>query len=239
MKRNVLSAIIVLLIGMPLHLHAQIEEMRHKFSVGFNGGANLNSVSFSPTIQQNSMMGTTFGLTARYISEKYFAMICGVQAELNFSQRGWDELFEVMDENGDPVKDNTRGYTRKMNYLDIPFLAHLAFGNENGMQFFLNLGPQVCFLLGESETFDNIDMNSLTTTQKETYHKKIQNKFDYGIAGGAGVEVSTKRAGNFLIEGRYYFALSDFYKTAKRDYFARAAHGTITVKLSYLFNLTK
>ena len=48
-----------------------------------------------------------------------------------------------------------------------------------------------------------------------------------------------KKAGSFIVEGRYYFALSDFYKTTKKDYFARAAHGTISIKLTYLFDLKK
>ncbi|GCB33767.1 hypothetical protein KGMB02408_07120 [Bacteroides faecalis] len=228
-----------LLIGLVFPASAQIGEARHNFSVGFNGGVNLNSASFTPTIKQNSLMGITGGLTARYISEKYFAMICGAQVELNFSQRGWDELFEIAGENGEPVKDTSRAYTRKLNYIDIPFLAHLAFGNEKGLQFFLNLGPQIGFLIGESEKTTNIDMNSLTNTQKAVYGGKLDNKFDYGIAGGGGVELRTKKAGSFLVEGRYYFALSDFYSTSKKDYFSRAAHGTITVKLTYLFDLKK
>ena len=82
-------------------------------------------------------------------------------------------------------------------------------------------------------------MNTLSNTQKAIYGVKIQNKFDYGITGGGGVELRTKKAGSFLVEGRYYFALSDFYSTTKKDYFARAAHGTITVKPTYLFDLKK
>lgn len=225
--------------GFTLPATAQIGEPRSNFSVGVNGGINLNSTSFTPTIKQNSLMGITGGLTARYISEKYFAMICGAQVELNFSQRGWDELFEIPGENGEMVEDPSQTYTRKMTYIDIPFLAHLAFGNERGLQFFLNLGPQVGFLIGESETIDGVDMDRLSSTQKAVYGVKIQNKFDYGIVGGGGVELRTKKAGSFIVEGRYYFALSDFYKTAKKDYFARAAHGTISVKLTYLFDLKK
>lgn len=229
----------LLLAGFTLPATAQIGEPRSNFSVGVNGGINLNSTSFTPTIKQNSLMGITGGLTARYISEKYFAMICGTQVELNFSQRGWDELFEIPGDNGEMVEDPTQTYTRKMTYIDIPFLAHLAFGNERGLQFFLNLGPQVGFLIGESETIDGVDMDRLSSTQKAVYGVKIQNKFDYGIVGGGGVELRTKKAGSFIVEGRYYFALSDFYKTAKKDYFARAAHGTISVKLTYLFDLKK
>ena len=92
----------LLLTGFTLPAAAQIGEARSNLSVGINGGVNLNSVSFTPTIKQNSLMGITGGLTARYISEKYFAMICGAQVELNVSQRGWDQLFETisLDANG-------------------------------------------------------------------------------------------------------------------------------------------
>ena len=192
----------LLLTGLVFPATAQIGEPRSNFSVGVNGGVNLNSASFTPTIKQNSLMGITGGLTARYISEKYFAMICGAQVELNISQRGWDELFEMEDENGQTIKVPGKTYTRKMTYVDIPFLAHLAFGRERGLQFFVHAGPQIGFLIGESETIEGIDMNTLSNTQKAIYGVKIQNKFDYGITGGGGVELRTKKAGSFLVEGR-------------------------------------
>ncbi|MBP1615757.1 MAG: putative conserved exported protein [Bacteroidetes bacterium] len=205
---------------------AQIGEMRTNFAIGINGGTNFSSVSFSPSIKQTSLSAFTGGLTARYITEKYFAMICGIQLELNYSQRGWNEVIE----------ENTDTYSRNMNYLEIPFLAHLAFGKDHGAQFFLNLGPQIAFLLNEkenkSESFSPISRTS------EQYGKMAENKFDYGIAGGGGLELKTK-AGNFLVEGRYYFALSDFYKTTKKDYFSRAAHSVLSARVTYLFDITK
>ena len=231
----------LLLTGFTLSATAQIGEARSNFSVGINGGVNLNSVSFTPTIKQNSLMGITGGLTARYISEKYFAMICGAQVELNFSQRGWDQLFEIPGENGDMVEDPTQIYTRKMSYIDIPFLAHLAFGNERGLQFFIHAGPQIGFLLSDSEKIDGnweeVIANGANIVT-EQHGKPIDNKFDYGITGGAGIELRTK-AGNFLVEGRYYYALSDFYNSTKKDYFSRSAHGIITAKITYLFDLKK
>lgn len=223
-----------------LPVSAQIGEMRNNFAIGFNAGVNLNKVSFNPSVKQNNLPGATGGLTARYISEKYFSMICGAQLELNISQRGWDERFETTDANGLSVKDPTRTYTRKLTYVDIPFLAHLAFGKDNGFQFFLHAGPQIGFLLGKgTETMVNIDTENLTNTQKALYGVDLDYNFDYGIAGGGGLELRSRKLGNFIVEGRYYFALSDFYRTSKKDYFARAAHSTITVKLTYLFDLTK
>ena len=223
----------VLLIGIAFPAMAQIGEMRHNFAIGINGGVNLNKVSFQRKIKQSMPMGITGGLTARYISEKYFAMICGAQVELNFSQRGWEEAFEL----ADGTKDLSRSYSRNMNYIDIPFLAHLAFGKDYGVQVFINLGPQVGFLIGESEKASGWTAEQIASAKE--YGKKIENKFDYGITGGGGLEVRSKKAGSFLLEGRYYFALSDFYHTSKKDDFDRAAHSTISIKLTYLFDLKK
>ena len=211
------------------HAQAQLGDLRNNFAVGINGGVNMNSVSFSPTVKQNSLMGITGGITARYISEKYFSMICGAQLEVNFSQRGWDEFYEDFPD----LK-----YTRTMNYVEIPFLAHIAFGKEpRGIQFFIHAGPQIGFFLSDSATFsDNWDTVSGGVTEQ---HKlPVEHKFDYGIAGGAGFELRTK-AGNFIVEGRYYYALSDFFGNTKKDYFGRSAHMGPSIKIGYLFDITK
>lgn len=176
-----------LLAGMcALPASAQVGEQRHNFSVGINGGINLNSVSFSPRVRQSNLMGINGGLTARYISEKYFSMICGAQIELNFSQHGWDEFYQDYPE---------LQYTRKMNYVEIPFLAHLAFGKDRGLQFFIHAGPQIGFFLGDSYTISG-DWDNDTGITVEQHDKAVDNKFDYGITGGAGIELRTK-AGNF------------------------------------------
>lgn len=235
-KQNKLMKRILLLlllgcIGLP-GAYAQMGEMRNNLSVGVNAGINLNSVSFQPSVKQKNLQGINGGLTLRYISEKYFNMICGAQLELNFSQHGWDEYYEDFPD---------LQYTRKMNYVEIPFLAHLAFGREKGLQFFLHMGPQIGFFLSDSYTISEGWEDALSWNPNlnvEQHDKKVENKFDYGIAGGAGVELRTK-AGNFVLEGRYYYALSDFYKSTKKDYFSRSAHSAISIKLAYLFDLWK
>ncbi len=211
---------------------AQLQDTRHNFSVGINGGVNLSKVSFTPNIKQGYQIGPSVGVTARYISEKYFKMICGIQAELNYSQRGWNEIIE--DESGDT-------YHRTMNYIELPLLAHLAFGKDKGrgVRFVLNLGPQIGYLISEKETRSaswHPEMRPNGTT--EQYGKMAENKFDYGIVGGGGLEVRTN-IGHFILEGRYYFGLSDFYHSTKQDYFSRSAHSFIGGRLTYLFDIKK
>lgn len=232
MKKYPIIVLTILLCLCAQSAKAQLQDERHNFSIGINGGVNLSNVSFEPRIKQGKLIGPSAGLTARYISEKYFKMICGIQAEINYSQRGWKE--NIDDGSGDT-------YQRTMNYLEIPLLAHLAFGKDqgNGARFIINLGPQIGFLLNEQETRSaswNTENRPNGTTGQ--YGKFADNKFDYGIVGGGGLEIRTG-IGHFLLEARYYFGLSDFYNSTKKDYFSRSAHSYIGGRLTYLFDLKK
>ena len=66
----------------------------------------------------------------------------------------------------------------------------------------------------------------------------VENKFDYGIAVGGGLELSTP-VGHFLVEGRYYYGLADFYHNTKKDEFGRSGHSYIGIRLAYLYDLIK
>ena len=230
MKKWILSALACLL---ALPMMAQLGEERNNLAVGVNLGMNLNTVSFQPQIKQKAQNGMEFGFTARYMSEKYFKMMCGIQAEINYSQRGWKENIE--DGSG-----NT--YSRTMNYLEIPLLAHLAFGKdelEKGMKFFVNMGPQISYFLSEKEKMsEEWNPNYRPNGVNQQYGKMVENKFDYGILGGLGVELSTKY-GHFLLEGRYYYGLSDFWGSSKKDEFSRSGHSYIGIRLTYLYDIIK
>ena len=145
MKRNRWIVWLAMSFFAVMPMMAQLGEVRNNLSVGINGGLNMSKVDFSPSIKQKSKNGMSMGITARYISEKYFNMLCGIQMELNYSQRGWNENIEDGTENT---------YNRTMNYKEVPLLAHLAFGKDaldRGVRFFLNLGPQFGLFLNEKE----------------------------------------------------------------------------------------
>ena len=230
MKKLILSTLVCLL---ALPVMAQLGEERHNWAVGVNLGMNMTKVDFNPRIKQKSLNGMAFGVTARYMCEKYFNMMCAIQAEINYTQRGWNEDI-------DDGTENT--YSRTMNYVEVPLLAHLAFGKDaldKGARFFINMGPQVAFFLNEKEKMsDNWDPSYRPNGVIQQYGKMVENKFDYGIVGGAGLELSTK-AGHFLLEGRYYLGLSDFYKSTKKDEFGRSGHSFIGVRLTYLYDIIK
>lgn len=237
--------ILIILCAIPFWASAQVGEHRNQFAIGFHGGLNLNTVSFVPNVNQKMFQGMEGGLMVRYTCEKYFKTICSIQMEFNYSQLGWNE--DIIDGNNNPVPatngDGNERYKRTINYFQIPILAHLAWGKEKkGVNFFFEAGPALGIYLN-----DEIDTNFTPTTineelrnaktDSELCEKKIQNKFDYGIAAGGGVELHIKSIGRLQLSGRYYYGLGNLFYDSKRDYFSRSNHQTITIRAAYLFDL--
>ncbi len=217
---------------------AQVGEPRNEIAIGFNAGVGLNKMSFVPTIRQHFYTGPTAGLTFRYTCEKYFKVVCALQAELNYTRLGWKE--DIVSANDAPLPDT---YQRDLNYVQFPFMARLAMGREvRGAMGYLLLGPQVGWCFGDSErkssqwTLNGAGLPDRPNNMSSQYGMSVERKFDYGITGGLGVELHTK-IGHFMIDGRYYYALGDIFNNGKRDVFARSAHGTIIAKFTYLFNV--
>ena len=242
---------------------AQVGEYRTDFAVGVNGGYVLSNVSFVPEVPQKMLGGITGGVSLRYTCEKYFNSICAVAAEINYAQIGWKE--DILDEKDQPVPLHTDPsqnlyYSRKMTYVQVPLLARLGWGRErNGFQGFIHLGPQFGIYLND-KTESNFDVHDpafnpnikngkyspdYMYADKRVSHvvaqdsMAVENKVDYGIAVGAGLEFSNRHVGHFIVEGRYYYGLGNLFGNTKRDYFGRSNFGTIIVKFTYLFDIIR
>lgn len=243
MRNFIISAILSIV---PVAMTAQIGEHRNDLAIGFNGGLNMSSVSFTPKVSQAKLNGITGGLSVRYVCEKYFSTVCSLYGEINYSQMGWKE--DIVDVNDMPVINTATGlpeeYSRTVNYIQVPLMAHLAWGREKkGFAFFVNLGPQFGIYMSESTktNFNFSDRNAADRVNPVCAQDTmaVENKFDYGIAAGAGIEFSHPKVGHFLLEGRYYYGLGNIYGDSKRDYFGSSNFGTITVKLAYLFDIVR
>ena len=47
--------------------------------------------------------------------------------------------------------------------------------------------------------------------------KPIENRFDYSICAGLGIELRTPKAGYFILEARYDYGLGNIYKNNKGE----------------------
>ena len=197
-------------------------------SVGARGGADMSRVFFYPSVEQSFNFGATAGVTFRYIEERHFGLI----AELNFSQRGWEEDF----------KEAPYRYSRTLNYLQLPILAHIYFGRRG--RFFINLGPEFCLFLGEkvSANFDPSNFESLPdfpvrNRMNSQLREHSNKKFDYGITAGLGGEFSINPANSMSIEARFYYGLGNIFSSNRTDPFQTSNQMTISLALGYWFKI--
>ncbi len=223
MKMNRIHILFFLLFSSVFISSAQTTELAY----GVNAGATLSRVGFSPSIPQKLIIQPQGGIVVRYISEKNF----GLQAELNYSMRGWKEWWEPTD---GASETEFNQYSRSVSYLELPLLTHIYFDLGKRVRIIFNLGPQLGYYLNEKTLDGYFPSQEVPTELQGYYSQKIQNRFDYGIAGGGGFELRTG-IGSFILEGRYYYGLSDIFYNKKSDFFL-ASHNQVTgIKLTYLF----
>lgn len=198
-------------------------------AVGGKAGASLSRVNFNPSVEQTMLPGMTAGVMFRYVEEKNFGLI----AELNLTQRGWKENFEESDYR----------YCHRFSYLELPIMTHIFFGNQRVKGFF-NLGPELNVLLGNGinsnfsyEEADGLDYFIDDTRHIEQMTMKVNNRFDYGICGGAGMEINLNPKHSLLLEGRFYYGLTDVFPNHKTDIFSSSNSMSITVTLGYFYRL--
>lgn len=197
---------------------------------GAKAGATLSMMTFTPDVTQSFLPGYIFGATVRYTEQNHFGLI----GEINIEQRGWKEDFE---ENSDRFS-----YSHTLTYIQIPLLTHIYFGSPR-CKFFVNLGPEFSYLLGEKikANFDYSDVASIPDFPRgyrtnEQLGMKITNRFDYGISGGLGVEIISRR-NSFMLEGRFYYGLGNIFPSAKRDFFSASRGMSIQLTLGYMFRV--
>ena len=218
----ILTAIAALLATAQTHYEGQI-------SVGGKGGVSLSRVNFNPGVEQIMLPGMTAGVMFRYIEEKNFGLI----AELNMTQRGWKENLEESDYK----------YSHRFTYLELPIMTHIFFGNQRIKGFF-NLGPEINVMLGNGikSNFAYQDAADMKYFINDTRHIEqmtmdIKNRFDYGICGGAGMEINLNAKHSLLLEGRFYYGLTDVFPNHKTDIFSSSNSMTVTVTLGYFYRL--
>jgi len=203
--------LILILISFSTLLSAQVRLDKPEMYIGANFGITESMVLFKPSIPQGFLMGYNGGIVFRYIAEKNV----GMQAELNFSQRGWTE--------------STGLYSRQLNYIELPFMTHIYVGRKNRV--FFNLGPKVSYLISEK-----VILNETGNSSDVQHISPVKNPFDYGICSGLGLLFNIK--GRILqLDTRANFSLSNVFADQKKDYFSTSNNVDLSVNLAWLFQV--
>ena len=179
----------------PLSLMAQ-------FSIGLQGGANFSKMDFTNNqsyrlTEIDHNLGYIGGIVLQFMGEKH----AGVQAEINYSQRGW-------------VENDTTGadhfkYKNQMDYIEMPILTYINIGGGK-LRGLFNIGPYVGYALNRKITTQNMNTGT-SDTEEYIFNSNKDNQFDFGLMTGAGMEYHMNH-GKISAEARYTVGLGDIDK---------------------------
>ncbi len=204
-------ALIAIMLVVVTTVAAQARHFESETYIGINGGYTASGVNFLPSVRQDYFLGNHGGLVFRHNSQPHL----GVQAELNFSQRGWQEQ---------------NGYTRQIDYIELPFLSHIYLGDK--VQFFFNLGPKLSVRLN-----DNVVATGSASPSAKQY-AQLNKPIDYGFCGGIGVQVKT-RSHVFLIDTRFNYSISNIFPDQLTDHFSNSNNINASLSAAWLIRTNK
>lgn len=224
-KRNILRLAATVTIALGSTAVFAQTHYSSNISFGAKGGMDFSRIFFSPNVRQSFQPGVNFGVMFRYIEENHFGLI----AEVDFMQRGWKEDFQ----------DTPYKYSGTLNYIQIPVLAHIYFGGRN--KFFMNLGPEIGFRVGESRS-SNFDVSEIGKLDdfppNRTFYQWSQDanqKIDYGISAGLGYEFHFNKRNSLMLEGRFYYGIGNVFKTVRQEGFRASNQMTVSASIGYWF----
>ena len=210
MKNKLIISVLILIF--PLFALAQRKYYPPECYVGVTGGVTGSMVYFGPKprVPQTYLLGQTGGLVFKYIGDKNF----GLQTELNYRQRGWEE------------KDNL--YARRLDYIELPFMTHFYFGKS--VRVHLNLGLEGSYLLKEKTLKDNTkDLEE----KGYQHYTPVWNKFDYGFCGGPGLTINIK--GQVIqLDIRASCSVSNIFSDAPKERFEDSHNLNAAITLAWL-----
>lgn len=213
--------ITMLLLILSIAVSAQPRLRTPEMYVGVHAGAMASTMLFKPNIANIDIMQSPLtingGLVFRYAGHK----VCAIQTELNYMQRGWRETITL--------GQTTMDYTRQLDYIEIPLLMHLYFGKERFRGFF-NLGPQIGYCIRDVAT-------PLPEGVTAPHYLPIDKPFDWGLAGGLGCYLRTRKIGLFQLEARFNFSMGTTYNNRKVDYFSQSNAMNLSLNFAYLWEV--
>jgi hypothetical protein len=154
---------------------------------GIKGGLNVSNLYIDDLDDENARYGFNIGVFGQVLSSETFA----IQPELLFSTKGSKAFYEG-------IIDQTVKYN--LNYLDLPVLAVVKLGESAE----IHIGPYASYLLSANVSYEGDIANGDDKIDKD--HLK---SFDYGLAGGFGLNFGTVQVG-----ARYNYG---FVKIADSD----------------------
>ena len=198
--------------------------------LGVRGGLGGGTARFAPTRET----GSQGGLPSGGVSYKFYSnvkYVGAIQVDLQYLGRGYmyDEYF-----------GSDLSYHRTIGSIDMPFMwqPHIYMFRRNA-RVFVNLGVNLTYNIGSKDYWESKE-NGPLPKEKYPFVLTRDNRWGYGLVGGAGLSFFIKRF-EVAIEGRYYFGYSDILKnrTKYETNPLRSPLDNVNISIGFYYRLNK
>ncbi|NOU19140.1 MAG: PorT family protein [Bacteroidales bacterium] len=190
--------------------------------IGIKSGYSLfSSISFKPDLKATAFPGKKpdFGLILKYYDNKW----AGFQGEINFTQRGYIV----------PFKDTAK-LQHVSNYVEIPIFFQVH-SDIAGLYFHINLGCYAAYLLSAKQ---GVDTTGKMVLQNYDLNILRDNRFDYGLIGGAGISYEFGW-GVIQVDARMSYGYTDLYDYRYTGMPEKSNALVQNISISYMYNFSK
>jgi hypothetical protein len=157
---------------------------------GIKGGVNLTNMYVKDVSDENMKVGFNAGFFAKLPVTRGFS----IQPELLYTSKGAKETY-------DNFLEGKGEYRFNLNYIELPVLAVFNVAKNFNIQ----AGPYISYLAAANikDLEDDGTIRDIKDLDAENF-----NRFDYGVAGGLGIDIS-----NFTIGARYNYGFKEIGKS--------------------------
>ncbi len=170
-----------------------------QWRVGVNGGADRNHFIIDKHYQTDYVFMDRWGVTLGLMGQYDVSDWLGVRAELDWTQKNYRHTRAV---------NKTTRYDYTNNYLQLPVMASFSFGGKK-LRGFCNAGLYGGYWLNSGrEGYDSNDFSDriFNISEDLEFNSERDQRLDFGLLGGLGLEYRFHRHWAAQVELRYYYS---------------------------------
>lgn len=194
MKRIMCAAVLLAALTTGTRSFAQEQQTTDESALspkfGIKGGVNLTNMFVDDVSDENMKVGFNAGFFAKLPVTRGFS----IQPELLYTSKGAKETYNnIIQGEGE--------YRFNLNYIELPVLAVINVAKN----FNIHAGPYVSYLAAANikNLHEDHSQDEIAELDADNF-----NRFDYGLVGGLGIDIS-----NFTIGARYNYGLREIGKS--------------------------
>ena len=194
MKRIMCAAVLLAALTTGTRSFAQVQQTSDESSLtpkfGIKAGVNLTNMFVDEVSDENMKVGFNAGFFAKLPVTRGFS----IQPELLYTSKGAKEKYNNFIQGAGEYRFN-------LNYIELPVLAVINVAKN----FNVHVGPYVSYLAAANikNLHEDHSQDEIAELDADNF-----NRFDYGLVGGLGVDIS-----NFTIGARYNYGLREIGKS--------------------------